>query len=103
MMEHPVITYMERTGWPDGKDPAPYQCPHCDADLCAEDLLLTDAAGNVLGCLDGCVTIIEPDGLRTCETCGEPIGLDDAMYIDSGGDVLGCSECCCLLKAGDYE
>jgi hypothetical protein len=29
MLDHPVITNMERTGYPDGKEPDPILCPLC--------------------------------------------------------------------------
>ena len=31
-LQHPVITNMERTGYPDGKEPEYPHCPVCDAE-----------------------------------------------------------------------
>lgn len=49
--EHPTITNMERTGFPDGKEPDYPICPVCFEEC--EDIYM-DKYGDVFGC-DQCV------------------------------------------------
>ena len=51
--EHPVITHLERTGWPDGKEPDYPICPVCYEEC--QDVYV-DKYGDVFGC-DQCVTV----------------------------------------------
>ena len=51
-LEHPVITNMERTGYPDGKEPEWPKCPICGS-LC--DTFFKDRDGDIFGC-DECTT-----------------------------------------------
>ena len=44
--DHPVIRNMERTGYPDGREPEETACPVCGA--FGEDFFLAD--GTVVGC-----------------------------------------------------
>ena len=47
----PVIANMERTGYPNGKEPQYPQCPVCGAE---SDTFYADRYGDVMGC-DDCV------------------------------------------------
>ena len=50
--DHPVIQDLERTGYPDGKEPVYPRCPVCGADC--EDVI-RDKNLNIVGC-DICTT-----------------------------------------------
>ena len=50
-MEHPVITNLERTGYPDGKEPVYPTCPVC-GEKC--ETIYADRMGDVFAC-DVCV------------------------------------------------
>lgn len=53
LIEHPVITRIERTGWPEGMEPSEGPvCPVCGREC--EDVYL-DRLGDIVGC-DGCLT-----------------------------------------------
>lgn len=45
--DHPVIRYMEATGYPDGKEPEYPRCPVCGAET---DTVYTVANSPILGC-----------------------------------------------------
>ena len=51
--DHPIIRNMERTGYPDGKEPPQPHCPVCGEGC--ETLYTSDLDGSVLGC-DACIT-----------------------------------------------
>ena len=50
--DHPVVQNMERTGYPDGKEP---QFPHCPICGCETDTFYKDTYGDIFGC-EECVT-----------------------------------------------
>lgn len=49
--DHPVIRRMERTGYPDGKEPEWPICPACGWET---EIYYKDEHGEILGC-DGCI------------------------------------------------
>lgn len=53
--DHPVIRCMERTGYPDGKEPQYPHCPICD---CETDTFYKNKDGDIVGC-DECVTAVD--------------------------------------------
>lgn len=55
--DDPIVTNMERTGYPDGKIPKKYICPICGADDI--ETIYTDSLGDILGC-DECVYSADP-------------------------------------------
>ena len=55
--DHPVIANMERTGYPDGKEPDPYLCPCCGGEC--ETIFRTKEDREIVGC-DLCIERIEP-------------------------------------------
>ena len=50
--DHPVIRNMERTGYPDGKEPTYLRCPVCGAEC---DTVYKDKEGDIFAC-DECVS-----------------------------------------------
>ena len=52
LRDHPVIENMERTGYPDGKEPHYPVCPVCGEEC---DTLYTGKDGEVFAC-DNCVS-----------------------------------------------
>ena len=55
--DHPVIANMERTGHPDGKEPAPVLCPLCGGEC--ETIYRTKEDREVVGC-DLCIESVDP-------------------------------------------
>lgn len=55
--DHPVIRNMERTGYPDGKEPAEYRCPVCGKEC--ESIFKYKATGEIVGC-DKCIDCVDP-------------------------------------------
>ncbi len=53
MNDHPVIRNMERTGYPDGKEPRYPVCPVCGEEC---ETIYRDHSGGIFGC-DVCVII----------------------------------------------
>ena len=53
--DHPIIQNMERTGYPNGKEPVCPRCPVCDKE-CEE--IYKDADFMIIGC-DVCIRIID--------------------------------------------
>ncbi len=51
-LEHPIITNMERTGYPDGKEPVYPRCPVCGK-ACEE--IIRDRDLNIVGC-ENCIS-----------------------------------------------
>lgn len=49
--DHPVIRNMERTGYPDGKEPKWPICPVCDEETAT---YYKDKHGDIVGC-DNCI------------------------------------------------
>lgn len=58
VMDHPVIAAMERTGWPDGRDPMPYDCPICGVAIAHTDMIYRHPDGEIVGC-ERCVFSVE--------------------------------------------
>ncbi len=52
MRDHPVIENMERTGYPDGKEPVYPHCPICGEEC---DTIYRDNAADIVGC-DACIS-----------------------------------------------
>lgn len=59
LLENPIITNMERTGYPDGREPPYPRCPVCGAEV---DTVYSDGV-NVQGC---------PECILTMDAWGEP-------------------------------
>ena len=55
--DHPVIANMERTGYPDGKEPEMPLCPLCGGEC--EIIYRTKEDYEILGC-DLCIESIDP-------------------------------------------
>lgn len=53
--DHPIITNMERTGWPDGKEPEYPHCPVCGGEC---HTIYKDKDDCVVGC-DSCIKPID--------------------------------------------
>jgi len=53
--DHYVIQNMERTGYPDGKEPEYPHCPVCDSET---DTFYKNKDGDIIGC-DECVTTVD--------------------------------------------
>lgn len=51
--DDPIIQNMERTGYPDGKEPRSPRCPVCGEEC--ETLFTSDLDGSIAGC-DVCLT-----------------------------------------------
>lgn len=51
-LEHPIITNMERTGYPDGIEPDWPKCPVCDSD--ADTFYYSKSSHEVVGC-ENCI------------------------------------------------
>lgn len=60
--DHPVIRNMERTGFPDGKEPATPKCPCCGEEC---ETIYTDRYGAHIGC-DICVTTKNAWEVKDC-------------------------------------
>ena len=55
--DHPVIANMERTGYPDGREPDPPFCPLCGGEC--ETIYRRKEDREIVGC-DLCIQSIEP-------------------------------------------
>lgn len=55
--DHPVIANLERTGYPDGKEPEPPLCPLCGGEC--EIIYRTKEDHEIVGC-DLCIERIDP-------------------------------------------
>jgi len=53
--DHPAIQRMERTGYPDGREPAVPICPVCGQDT---DTFYKDKYGDIVGCSE-CINTID--------------------------------------------
>ena len=53
--DHPIIQNMERTGYPDGKEPTYPHCPICDGET---DTFYKNKDGDIIGC-DECVKTVD--------------------------------------------
>ncbi len=62
MLDHSVIRNMERTGYPDGKEPAHPICPICGEEC---ETVYTDVFRNVLGC-DICISADDAWEVEDC-------------------------------------
>lgn len=65
--DHPVISNMERTGTPDGKDPTYPHCPACGEEC---ETVYKDRHGAYIGC-DVCVTTKDAWEVDLCFPEGE--------------------------------
>lgn len=61
-LQHPVITFMERTGYPDGKEPDEPRCPVCGA-IC--ETIYTFKGADIVGC-DICLTTKDAYDVPDC-------------------------------------
>lgn len=53
--DHPIIRNMERTGYPDGKEPAYPRCPICGAEC---ETIYKNSDHDIVGC-DACVETMD--------------------------------------------
>ena len=60
--DHPIIRNMERTGYPDGKEPEYPRCPICEEET---DTLYKDKYGEVFGCSE-CINKINAFEYQEC-------------------------------------
>ncbi len=61
-LQHPVITNMELTGYPDGKEPTYPHCPICQREC---ETIYLDKDGNIVGC-DECVDTRDAWDVEKC-------------------------------------
>ncbi len=62
-MDHPIIRNMERTGYPDGKEPQFPVCPECGMEC--ETVYTYPFSGKVLGC-DKCISVTDAWEVEEC-------------------------------------
>ena len=60
--DHPVIQNMERTGYPDGKEPTYPHCPVCGAEC---DTVYRNKELDIVGC-DECITTKDAWDTEAC-------------------------------------
>ena len=60
--DHPVIQNMERTGYPDGKEPTYPHCPVCSAEC---DTIYKNSDGDIVGC-DECISTADAWEAEEC-------------------------------------
>lgn len=65
MPDHPVIRSMERTGWPEGREPDQPVCPICGREC---ETIYRNRDGVIFAC-DGCV--------ESCEAWDVPAPLEE--------------------------
>lgn len=66
--DHPVIQNLQRTGYPDGKEPAYPRCPVCGEEC---ESIFADREGAFVGC-DMCVVQKDPWEVEDCFPRKEP-------------------------------
>lgn len=62
MRDHPIIENMERTGYPDGKEPVYPHCPICGEEC---DTIYRDNAGDIVGCGE-CISTTDAWEVEDC-------------------------------------
>lgn len=66
VFDHPVIRNMERTGYPDGKEPAYPRCPICGKEC---ETIYKDKEFSIVGC-DICIRNVDAWDAKECfEEC----------------------------------
>ena len=60
--DHPVIRNLERTGYPDGREPEYPRCPICGAEC---ETIYQDVDGDIFGC-DECVATKDAWDVEEC-------------------------------------
>lgn len=94
--DHPVIRNMERTGYPDGKEPKYPICPQCGEEC---SIIYRDDGNDIVGC-DNCIETYsteEDDG--DCPMCS--MGTPDTFY-KFHGDIIGCESCISQKDAWEW-
>lgn len=104
--DHPVIRNMERTGYPDGKEPEYPHCPVCrEPEACEVYEQLEDG---IVGC-EACITKQNAEDIQSflqegdtpvCPICGNEC---EYAYTDRDGDPVGCDSCVTLTDAWGKE
>ena len=97
--DHPVIRNMERTGYPDGREPDRPRCPNCGNDEPGEIFELQDGSFRC----DACIRTISADDLpedAVCPVCGKPF---EYLYREPGGSDAGCDMCAKSKDPYDVE
>lgn len=61
--DHPVIRNMERTGYPDGREPDTPRCPICGREC--ETIYYDKQCGDIFGC-DECIKTIDAYDVPEC-------------------------------------
>lgn len=101
--DHPVIRNMERTGYPDGKEPEYPHCPRC-GDECGA---IYSYDGDIIGC-DECLTskdaaehLHTPDDAEPiCPLCDQ---FCETLYLNKDNEVVGCDVCIDCKDAWETE
>lgn len=67
--ENPIVTNMERTGYPGGKEPVYPRCPVCGSDC---ETIYMDLYDEIVGC-DVCMATKDAWGVPDCFPCEEEL------------------------------
>lgn len=103
--DHPVIRNMERTGYPDGKEPEYPHCPVCGETEISE-VYVKDYG--IVGC-DACITSVDAETAKDvlhsaeddlCPECGRSCYT---AYYDRDGGLVGCDECVSRKDAWEQD
>lgn len=105
--DHPVIQNMERTGYPDGKEPEYPTCPVCHTEQTTQ--VYKDIYGDLKGC-DACVLTKDAENVPAfmtgqkddpiCPVCKKPC---ETAYLDTDKDPIGCDQCISAKDAWEEE
>lgn len=60
--DHPVIRNMERTGYPDGKEPEGPRCPICGSEC---ETIYRNGGHEIVGC-DECISVYDAEETPEC-------------------------------------
>lgn len=95
--DHPVIRNMERTGYPDGKEPEYPHCPVCQASEISEIYIQADTG--ISGC-EACITRKDAEDVPEFQDASSeyPIcpvckAACEYAYLDDNNTIIGCDEC----------
>ena len=108
LLQHPVISRMERTGYPDGITPQEPRCPECGSE-CWEVFATDEALPQILGCdccmekLDAyttpeCYTDIAYQENPCCPECG--CECDTVYRMKDSRQIVGCQFCVMPAEPG---
>lgn len=92
--DHPVVSNMERTGYPDGRTPEYPHCPVCGAEE-IDEVYIDLRTGDIIGC-NACVSVQSADDVNAfgddivCPVCKRPHA--ETSY-SRGDKIFGCDLC----------